>query len=330
MTKRNQNLEYIHIRSFLFDNVSVILDAINARKNQKTNQALDLFQEDHQSDLNGKIPFVRYKLKNKYDVLCDEKNSLGIYVSGNPLEDYQQFLEWLKKETFQDDLHLVLVEKIRKIFTKKGGMMLALTLTSTEESLEGLIFPKNSAKYSAILEEKSLYWVYGKINQNKKKEDLSNSNSGEFKEYEEQTKIIIDYMVPFKEGVLGLFSEAGITLADNRQEMIKEKFRYFLNSNGNNYVSENMGRDFQKTTNITNQTDSFTPNSSITIKLKKIHSLEFLRNVKRKLYTNEQEDGIKACLEVETSEGFKRSKRNYWIKKSDIEFFQKLNLLSNE
>jgi DNA polymerase-3 subunit alpha len=96
------------------------------------------------------------------EILKMEKEVLGLYLSGHPLTPYA---EVLSKRTSgligdlnseQDGLPLILggiITNLRRSVTKKGQMMVYLTLEDLTGTLEVLVFPKTFSRYAAVLEE---------------------------------------------------------------------------------------------------------------------------------------------------------------------------------
>ena len=212
---------YIQTRSFLIQNSENILEYLNAKREDKKNESDDLFDFDKENKtFNGSVNWnFDIQIYSKLEILQQEKNSLGIYVSGNPLQKYQGFLGWLRTLILDENIHLILIEKVRKIFTRNNTMMIAMSATTAQSSLlEAIIFPKNATKLSVKLQEKEMFWVYGKINQ---KNRIENLNS-EINEYDEEPKLIIENLVSFEEGVLPILMSLQDTLPINHRDKIEK------------------------------------------------------------------------------------------------------------
>jgi DNA polymerase-3 subunit alpha len=108
------------------------------------------------------IPLPGIEEFSQKEILKMEKEVIGLYLSGHPLTPYA---EALSKRTSgligdlnpeQDGLMLILggiITNLRRSVTKKGQMMVYLTLEDLTGALEVLVFPKTFARYSAVLEE---------------------------------------------------------------------------------------------------------------------------------------------------------------------------------
>jgi hypothetical protein len=213
-----QSVSVTEIRSKLFGNVENILDTVSKiRTSQPDSDSLFGSAEDSKPQLQLTD---QYPMFSELDVLLQEKNSLGLYVSGSPLAKYFPILTWVRDEVSRDDIHLVIVDKIRKIFTRAGTMMLALQITSADEvNYEGIVFPKNAPRLSPLLAEKQIFWVKGRILENKKKDTKVEEESGE-RSFEELPKIALEEVSPFSEGAVALFQNEEIKLPVTRQKTL--------------------------------------------------------------------------------------------------------------
>jgi len=228
-TKRNQaavhipDADFVEIRSFLAANVEGILSAIAARRSSEKIDSQDLFGMSGEDSSGVVLPWtLNFPKIPKIQILQKEKDSLGLFISGNPLEAYKEILFYVREITGKDNIHLVLVNKIKKIFTKSGVMMLALDMVSPEymENIEGIIFPKIAAEYSPILEEAEIYWLVGRELVRKAK-SVEVEGSENAQQYEQGTKIGVETMTSFVTGPISLLNKIGFDLAINRRGKIE-------------------------------------------------------------------------------------------------------------
>lgn len=206
------NIDYIQTRSFLLANVNNIIENLNVRRRDKQNQSDDLFGVDsgNADPIQSTNWNFEYQRKSKLDILQEEKNSLGLYVSGNPLEGHADLLKLVRRELKTKSIHLVVVEKVKKIFTKHNSMMLALQITNHIERLEGIIFPTKADSFSPLLEEKKMYWIYGNIKQKNKLEDENEESN----QYDQVPKLIVNGLAKAEQGPLVALSSAEADKAD--------------------------------------------------------------------------------------------------------------------
>ncbi len=106
------------------------------------------------------------------DRLSWEKELLGLYISGHPLDQYQEKLSSQKmnikkiKESGKEGEVAVVggfVEEIKGILTKTGEKMLFIKLTDLSDSLELVVFPRVLAEFASVFEPDTCIAVKGKI-----------------------------------------------------------------------------------------------------------------------------------------------------------------------
>lgn len=186
--------KHVRVRSFLINNLDIILENIAARRERKKHDTEDIFsilEDDSSTGIHWKrdIP-----LKTNMELLMIEKESLGVYMSGNPLEDFEHIRDAVRFASgLGNNLHLAIVEKVKKIFTKSQNMMFALQLTLPDSQIEGVIFSKKAMEYSSILVEKELYWIIGRVDEKKSKSrdsiSLETPNEGDNLTYSENENL---------------------------------------------------------------------------------------------------------------------------------------------
>ena len=159
-------INYVSVRSFLGSNVDVLLENLAARRETNKNKSEDIFA----THISPSIKWKKNQIpKTKLQILIEEKNSLGLYMSGNPLVEYIKIEKILQEKLNKWNFRLMFINKVRKIFTKAGQMMFALEINLTEREIEAVIFPKNAMELSPLLAENELYLVIGNIQEKRKK-----------------------------------------------------------------------------------------------------------------------------------------------------------------
>jgi DNA polymerase-3 subunit alpha len=97
---------------------------------------------------------------NKADQLLWEKELLGLYISGHPLDSFRNKLEGREtnikkiKETGKEKMPVVvggIIESIRSVVTKKGEKMIFLKLADLSDSVDAVVFPKVFEEFQDIL-----------------------------------------------------------------------------------------------------------------------------------------------------------------------------------
>jgi DNA polymerase-3 subunit alpha len=106
--------------------------------------------------------------------LAWEKEFLGLYISGNPLEQYREFLEKrgesiqkVKKEKSLGVSHIIagLVEDVREINTKKGDRMAFVKVQDFDDEIECVFFPSVYETYRQMLQDEKVVAIKGKLNE---------------------------------------------------------------------------------------------------------------------------------------------------------------------
>jgi hypothetical protein len=319
MTKPN----YVQIRSFLAANLDVLLDNLGQRRNDNKIDSDDLFfiSEIVKPDTIAyvtEIPII-----SKLDVLLKEKEALGLYVSGNPLEDYAKLATWAKEISYNDNVHLVVLNKTRKIFTKKGLMMFVLELSTPDGEYEGIIFPKKAMEFSTVLVDKELFFVKGKLDQKDETTVSKLSETGEVQEYDELPKILIDMIVPFEAGLPALLGDdeatsTSPTFQRNVEGLDWQQLKFnpgllFADSN----EIENQPKQTEQIEEHMEQIPAEDDNPKI-IKLSRSLGIDTIKDIKSSLQKSKQPGLIKVIIEIETNEGFKRAKGEYYLDSQKI------------
>ena len=106
------------------------------------------------------------------DKLLWEKELLGIYVSGHPLDAHESSTKKARlsikkiKEEPQPGMLLilpVLVTDVRSIFTKSGEKMAFIKIEDKTDSLEAVVFPKLFKEHAGIVASGACLLVKGKV-----------------------------------------------------------------------------------------------------------------------------------------------------------------------
>ncbi|MDE6314379.1 MAG: DNA polymerase III subunit alpha [Lachnospiraceae bacterium] len=154
--------------------------AASERKNTFAGQMtlFDYATEDVKEDF--KIPMPQVEEFDKEVRLAMEKEVLGIYISGHPLEDYMDIIQKnttnttrdfvLNEETGQPAVQEgvvaviggMIAEKSVK-YTKKNQTMAFLTLEDPVGAVEVVVFPKDYERNVRLLNEDSKVFVRGRV-----------------------------------------------------------------------------------------------------------------------------------------------------------------------
>ena len=106
--------------------------------------------------------------------LKKEKEQLGFYISGHPLEEYSDIIDYYTTASTQTLVaHPVdsevfvagMITEVKNLTTKKGDSMAVIGFEDLEGSVEVVIFP-DAYKTAGDLFEGRVVWIRGKVNQN--------------------------------------------------------------------------------------------------------------------------------------------------------------------
>jgi DNA polymerase III alpha subunit len=297
--------QYITTRSFLWGNRETILENLNARRRDSQNESDSLFGGGDESGNDHQIAWsYKYELFTKLQILKWEKESLGLYVSGNPLEDYAGLWRWVQEVTRREDIWLISVEKIKKIFTRNNNLMLALQLTTLEGSREGVIFPPRAADISGSIEEDRLYWVLAE----KSEQDNQKVNeSGEVVDYGDLPKLVVQQVTGFEEGPLPLLREAGEQIALNMEEKLHKVDWSKLLENPQQFAYKRESQGSQSVLSNSSQEINW-------VKIPKTMSTSELAQIKKKLRREYPGSGaVKVKLQVQTNNHYRTVKGEFWL-----------------
>ncbi len=160
----------------------LIESAHSAYKNNIAGQ-MSLFSDfsDTLSEAGGasavKVRMPDVRNFDKQAILAMEKEMLGVYVSGHPLEDYESQLKSLSNvntEMLMEEGHSGLtdgmqasvggmIQSKRTMITKKNAMMAFFQLEDLYGTVEIVVFPNTFEKYNHKIKEDSIVVVKGKL-----------------------------------------------------------------------------------------------------------------------------------------------------------------------
>lgn len=118
-------------------------------------------------------PLPETEKASRYQVLQWEKDLLGLYFSSHPLDNLQDFFESKGVISVKDALMKknrdvvilgVMVNKIRKITTKKGEMMAFLSVEDKSGTTDIIVFPRSYQEIKDVLQIGKPILIAGSIN----------------------------------------------------------------------------------------------------------------------------------------------------------------------
>lgn len=164
-----------------------IMDQVSQEKKYSMTGQMSLFDfvgEEEKKDFEIQLPNVgEYERET---LLGFEKEVLGVYISGHPLEEYEE--RWKKSITavtgdflWDDETQSTKVRDGAKVtiggmitdktvkYTKKNQMMAFITIEDLVGTVEVVVFPKDYENYSALLQEDAKVFVQGRVSAEEEK-----------------------------------------------------------------------------------------------------------------------------------------------------------------
>ncbi len=105
------------------------------------------------------------------DKLKWEKELLGLYVSGHPLQKFEKMMgasksiKLLKEKITSQNVRIYcMLTEVKRILTKKGDPMVFLKLQDRSDEIEGVAFPRTLELYGHLLTPDRYVLIEGKLN----------------------------------------------------------------------------------------------------------------------------------------------------------------------
>ena len=222
-------------KQFMSMYIQIVDHMQQEKKNSMVGQMslFDVVSEEQKEEFQIRMPDVGEYTKE--NLLGFEKEVLGVYVSGHPLEPYEE--EWRKvisatTADFQVDPEVgytkvrdgareiiggIIVEKTVK-HTKTNQMMAFLTVEDLFGTVEVVVFPRDYEKYRQYLEEDNKIFVKGRVSE----------------EDDKASKLICEKILPFGQKK----KELWIQFPDKETYLEEEAitYGYLADSEGNDEV----------------------------------------------------------------------------------------------
>lgn len=158
-------------RATLLHNLESIVEFVNREKAYLQAGQSSLFEEGNAPEM-GKPQIEEKDEMSPVEMLQLEKESMGIYFSGHPLDSYKD--KWEKavdldlaeahKASTEKTYHLIgMIKQVREIQTKKGTLMGFVQLEDFNGAIELVVFSDPWEKYRELLSVDSVVGVEGKI-----------------------------------------------------------------------------------------------------------------------------------------------------------------------
>jgi DNA polymerase-3 subunit alpha len=177
-------------RSKLLAVYEKLLDGIISQRKKNIEGQISLFggygssDNSEYNDVEVKYPNIK-EFDKKY-ILAMEKEMTGLYLSGHPLEEYEETLkiaantkiseimadESLEDDTIDEVFNITdgdrviiggIISAVSKKITKSNAMMAFLTLEDLYGSIEVIVFPKTFEKVVSLINEDEIVVIKGRV-----------------------------------------------------------------------------------------------------------------------------------------------------------------------
>lgn len=156
-------------RMSLLENMETMLSYLRAAHTARTGQQDSLFGLMEESVL-PELKLAPSDTATDREKLAWEKELLGLYVSGHPLDafpiakDIGPNIRDAKAGRKRKTVRVAgLLANVKRIMTKAGDPMAFLTLEDTEDQIEAVMFPRTLREYGGMLEANTCVAIEGKI-----------------------------------------------------------------------------------------------------------------------------------------------------------------------
>ncbi|MEK7596009.1 MAG: DNA polymerase III subunit alpha [Patescibacteria group bacterium] len=164
-------LDSLDERNKILENMEIILGYHKESRTENAANQSSLFSLVADSSSLPSLKLKPAKSASLEQKLRWEKELLGLYVSGHPVEKFSSLLRAHKMgisviKTMENNapvLALGLVEKTKKILTKKGQPMMFLNLMDEKDAIEVVVFPRTLEIYGHLLQDEQGVKIKGKV-----------------------------------------------------------------------------------------------------------------------------------------------------------------------
>ena len=212
-----------------------IMDKVAQEKKESVSGQISLFEFFEPDNRPDEVSIPDVGEFSKDELLAQEKEVLGVYISGHPIDEYREL--WSSNITntcadfeYDEEAHAAKVKDGQKVIaggiifgvkqkpTKTGNMMAYFNLEDLVGTVEVVVFPKTYSEYRTDIREDNKVFVTGTV-------DMKDEESG---------KLLCNRIIPFD----SIPCDCWVKFAD-RQSYIdseKELFNIIQSSDGNDRV----------------------------------------------------------------------------------------------
>ncbi|MCG9131034.1 DNA polymerase III subunit alpha [Candidatus Poribacteria bacterium] len=171
-----------HRAQYLASLENIMKAAQNAQAERDRGQ-MSLFGDSEEVPT-APVTLVKASELDPLERLMREKEQLGFYVSGHPLEEYSDIIEHYTSTSTQTlTAHRIdsevdvagMITDVKNITTRKGDAMAVIGLEDLEGTVEVVVFP-DAYKTAGDLVEGKVVWIRGKVNINQRSRNRKSEN----------------------------------------------------------------------------------------------------------------------------------------------------------
>jgi DNA polymerase-3 subunit alpha len=165
-----------HHRSELLAVYDRMMDAIASSRKKNLEGQIGLFSLLEDEDQAASIPIPKLPEMTKGEMLTLEKETMGIYISGHPMDDYRPFLrnthvvhmgKLMDEESHFEDDQIIsvagIVQNVKMKTTRNNSMMAYVTVEDDTAAIEMLAFSNVLSQYGGYLKENQPVVIVGRL-----------------------------------------------------------------------------------------------------------------------------------------------------------------------
>ena len=204
-------------RAQLFENVELAMKASQTAQAERERGQMSIF-----GDIEEKPPItVTFAGTDEWkplERLMKEKEQIGFYVSGHPLEEYSDVIdnfttastESLGAHPLNTEVYVAgMITEVKHLTTKKGDSMAALGFEDLGGAVEVVVFPEAYKSAASLLEEGNVVWIRGTVGQNRRNGSRANEN-----EAQEERQILAEQLSDIKSVIAEQTSAVEVTIPE--------------------------------------------------------------------------------------------------------------------
>jgi DNA polymerase-3 subunit alpha len=157
-------------RARLFAAVDKALEHGGRQQRNREDGKVSFFDLVNDEEPTGAIPLPDVPTWTEAQQLAGEKEALGFYMSGHPLERFAKDLQLFgarrigELTSSEGDIWIAgIVSGLRALKTRKGDRMAVFMLDDVAGSVEVVVFPEAFAKHASLIDADAMLLVRGKL-----------------------------------------------------------------------------------------------------------------------------------------------------------------------